>query len=139
MTEHPLAADLAVLTRRLTEAVTAECCALIARRFDQLQDLITAKLQLARAYEELSARLGPPEALSEPSREILRAPTWDLRAALDRHAVVVAASRTVAERLIKSVTGALGDQARPVLSYGPKAGLRNASAAPAAFAVNACA
>ncbi len=139
MTEHPLAADLALLTGRLTEALNAECCALIARRFDQLHDLVAAKLQLAKAYEDLSARLGPPETLSPASRDRLRSPTRDLRAALDRHAVVVAAARTVAERLIKSVTGALGDQARPVLSYGPRAGLRNASAAPAAFAVNACA
>ncbi len=132
-------AILASLTERLAQAVENECGAMAERRFEKLQPLVEAKLQVVTAYEAQLARLGGPQAVAgdDDASAALRAPTAHLREMLALHTVQVAAARTVADRLMRSVADSVATQARPVLGYGPGAAVRTASAAPAAMAIHA--
>lgn len=132
-------AILATLTDRLAQAVEEECGAMSQRRFDRLQPLVEAKLQVVTAYEAQLARMGGPAVVAgdDEASATLRAPTARLRDVLALHTVQVAAARTVADRLMRSVADSVASQARPVLGYGPGAAVRTASAAPAAMAFHA--
>lgn len=132
-------AILANLTDRLTQAVENECGAMADRRFEKLQPLVEAKLQVVTAYDAQLHRLGGPEAVARDigASAALREPTARLREILALHTVQIAAARTVADRLMRSIADTVATQARPVLGYGPRAAVRTASAAPAAMAFHA--
>lgn len=130
---------LAMLSDRLAGAIEAECAVMADRRLNRLQPLIEAKIQVVKAYESHLAQMGGPAlvAADPTARDRLKAPTRRLREAMALHTVQIAAARTVADRLVRSVADTVAAKARPVLGYGPGAALRTASAAPAAMAFHA--
>lgn len=127
---------MAHLSERLSDVIEAECIVMSERQLDRLQPLIEVKIQVVKAYELHLAQMGGPERVAgdATARERLKIPTRRLREALALHTVQIAAARTVADRLVRSIAETVATQARPVIGYGPRAGLRTATAAPAAMA-----
>ncbi|PWR19788.1 hypothetical protein [Zavarzinia compransoris] len=130
---------MADLSDRLADAIEAECAVLADRQLTRLQPLIEAKIQVVKAYELHLAQIGGPARVAgdAEARARLKGPTRRLREALALHTVQIAAARTVADRLVRSIADTVAAQARPVIGYGPRAALRTASAAPAAMAIHA--
>ncbi len=130
---------LVTLTERLADAIEAECQVLSERRLTGLKPLVEAKLPVVNAYDTQLARMGGAALVAaDPlARSLLREPTRRLREIMALHTIQVAAARTVADRLMRSIAESVAQQARPVLGYGPRAALRTATAAPAAMAVSA--
>lgn len=119
------AAQLLVLTERLTERLTGEAEALEAHRPLDIRDSVEETRSLSALYRQESARLKADPArlqgLSPAHKDSLRRATEVFVAISERHARAVEAAKTISEGLMKAVADTLNETRKPSMTYGPGA------------------
>ncbi|MFT3995970.1 MAG: flagellar basal-body protein FlbY [Asticcacaulis sp.] len=126
------AAQLVILTERLTECLSTEVTALEAQRPLDIRDSVEETRKLSVIYRQESARLKADPSLlngiSALSKQRLRAATQAFVDISERHARAVDAARSVSEGLLKAVADSLAEMRKPSLTYGPGASVNDRSA-----------
>ncbi|ESQ80474.1 hypothetical protein [Asticcacaulis sp. YBE204] len=126
------AAQLLVLTQRLTERLTAEMAALEAHRPFEIHAAAEETRGLSALYRQETLRLkADPSLLSgmdAKTKTALRTATEAFVTVSERHARAVEAAKTISEGIMKAVADELAETRKPTLTYGPGAGLKDKGA-----------
>lgn len=123
------AAQLLILTQRLTERLTRETEALEAHRPLDIRESVEDTRGLSALYRQESARLKADpsrlQSLNAAQKESLRKATEAFVIISERHARAVEAAKTVSEGLLKAVADSLNETRKPSLTYGPGAAVKD--------------
>lgn len=115
---------LMTIMRQLGQVMEHECRILRTMQLEGLNDLQAEKVALAEAYEiELRHLRQTPETLASLEPEIrreLEAATREFQTAVGRNAQALAATKTVVERLCRSISESLAASGPSRAQYGGK-------------------
>ncbi|UDF02579.1 flagellar basal-body protein FlbY [Asticcacaulis sp. AND118] len=121
------AAQLLILTERLTERLTGETEALEAHRPLDIRESVEETRSLSALYRQESARLKADpsrlKGLSNAHKDSLRRATEAFVTISERHARAVEAAKAISEGLMKAVADSLNETRKPSLTYGPGAAI----------------